>query len=230
MAQFERKILLVSGREGPGEPLLHYARQLASRTGCEILALTNTAPPPYGMPHSVEYIVLQGELTTAVEKICRTTRRIEFILTDMPQIRQQLAGVVMIPVFAVAVNHLNPSGGTIMSTTPQAAHRRPVGKTILFGCLSVALYAAYFGHSGFLTPLFSRGGAYAALPIVSVFLFTFVHAAFASNFWSLLGMEAKKRIEAHETVSAEDRPIRTKPKQVRVYAHVNPFHNIQLKK
>jgi hypothetical protein len=231
LAQFKRKILLVSANGIPGEPLLHYAMHLSGRTGCEILALTEAAMAQNnGAPDSVEFIVQKGDLTDAVDMVCRDTRRIEFILTDTPQIRQLLAGVVMIPVFGVAVDTLNQPGGTNMSTTTFAARRRPVGKTIFCGCLSAVLYAAYFGNSGFLTPLFSRGGAYAALPIATVFLFSFVHAAFASNFWSLIGIEARTRIEAHKSVSAGDRPTQTKPKQPRVYAHVNPFHNLQIKK
>jgi hypothetical protein len=231
MGQFKRKILLVSGNGEPGRPFLHYATQLGSRTGCEILALTSAPMAPgNNAPEAIEYIVQQGDLPTAVEKVCRDTRRIEFILTDAPEIRQLLAGVVMIPVFGVAANTLNQPGGAIMSTTTFAKRRRPVAKTIICGCLSAALYAAYFGNSSFLTPLYAHGGAYAALPILTVFVFSFAHGAFASNFWLLLGIEAKTRVEAHKSVSAVDRPTQTKPKQPRVYAHVNPFHNLQIKK
>jgi len=119
-----------------------------------------------------------------------------------------------------------------MSTTTFAPRRRPVGKTIICGCISAGLYAAYFSHSTLLTPLYARGGAYAVLPIATAFLFSFAHGAFASNFWLLLGIEAKTRVEAHKSVSAGDHPAKTKPKakQPRVYAHVNPFHNLKIKK
>ena len=42
---------------------------------------------------------------------------------------------------------------------------------------------------------FTKGGIFAALPIVTVFAFSFVHASFASNLWSLLGIEATKKVQ-----------------------------------
>jgi hypothetical protein len=43
--------------------------------------------------------------------------------------------------------------------------------------------------------VFHKGGIYAALPIVTVFAVSFVHGAFASNLWSLLGVEATKKTQ-----------------------------------
>jgi hypothetical protein len=39
---------------------------------------------------------------------------------------------------------------------------------------------------------FTRGGIYAALPILAAFFFSFLHGAFASNVLSVLGLEAAK--------------------------------------
>jgi hypothetical protein len=36
---------------------------------------------------------------------------------------------------------------------------------------------------------FTKGGYYAALPIATVFVFSFAHGAFASSLWSVLGIE-----------------------------------------
>jgi hypothetical protein len=69
---------------------------------------------------------------------------------------------------------------------------RPVGKTFLFGMLSVALYAAVFTHSAEVVQLFARGAWYAVLPIATVFIFSLVHGTFAHSLWTLLGIEPRK--------------------------------------
>ena len=69
---------------------------------------------------------------------------------------------------------------------------KQVGKTLLFGLLSIALYAAVFSHATAVAHFFARGAWYAILPIITVFLFSFVHGSFASHVWTLLGIEARK--------------------------------------
>lgn len=69
---------------------------------------------------------------------------------------------------------------------------KQVGKTLLFGLLSITLYAAVFSHGTAVASFFARGAWYAILPILTVFLFSFVHGSFASHVWTLLGIEARK--------------------------------------
>lgn len=69
---------------------------------------------------------------------------------------------------------------------------KQVGKTLLFGLLSITLYAAVFSHGTAVAHFFARGAWYAILPIITVFLFSFVHGSFASHVWTLLGIEARK--------------------------------------
>ena len=69
---------------------------------------------------------------------------------------------------------------------------RPLGKTILFGALSITLYAAVFSHGSVVANFFAKGKWYAALPIATVFIFSLVHGSFAHNIWTLLGIEARK--------------------------------------
>ncbi len=87
---------------------------------------------------------------------------------------------------------------------PTAHHRRKalVGQTILFGALSSVLYFAMFMHSSTAVEYFARGGYYAALPVATVFVFSFVHGTFASKLWSALGIEAVVK----PTVRPEERP------------------------
>jgi hypothetical protein len=78
-----------------------------------------------------------------------------------------------------------------------AAHckKKPYGKAILTGILSIALYVVLFMHQGIVIDLFSRGGVYALLPIATAFIFCSVHGCFTGSFWTVFGVEAKKRQE-----------------------------------
>ena len=49
--------------------------------------------------------------------------------------------------------------------------------------------------SHLITSYFGRGGMYAVLPIVTAFLFSFIHGSFTGDFWTVLGVEAKKKKE-----------------------------------
>ena len=77
-----------------------------------------------------------------------------------------------------------------MAASHGVNRRKLVGKTIFYGALTAALYAAVFAHADAVLQLFARGGMYAALPIATVFAFSFVHGSFAGNLWSVLGIEA----------------------------------------
>lgn len=77
-----------------------------------------------------------------------------------------------------------------MAASHGVSRRKLVGKTILFGALTAALYGAVFANADGVLQLFTRGGAYAALPIATVFVFSFIHGTFAGNLWSVLGIEA----------------------------------------
>ena len=77
-----------------------------------------------------------------------------------------------------------------------------------FGAVSAALYGAIFYHANAITEMFSRGGMYAAGPIATVFLISYVHGGFASNLWSALGIEAKRPVKAAQ-------PTQTRRPEVR---------------
>ena len=74
----------------------------------------------------------------------------------------------------------------------EMTRKQALVKMIGFGAVSAALYGAIFYHANAITEMFSRGGMYAAGPIATVFLISYVHGGFASNLWSALGIEAKR--------------------------------------
>jgi len=81
-------------------------------------------------------------------------------------------------------------------------------RMIGFGIASAAVFGTVFHFASPITEIFSRGGMYAALPIATVFLVSYVHGAFASNLWSALGIEAKRPAKAVQ-------PTKTKRPEVR---------------
>jgi hypothetical protein len=71
--------------------------------------------------------------------------------------------------------------------------KKPYMKAIIFGIISIASYLYLFQNSTLVMDTFTRGGAYAALPIAAAFYFSFMHGAFASNVLDVMGLEAKTK-------------------------------------
>ncbi|MGB9714964.1 MAG: hypothetical protein ACPL1G_00910 [Thermodesulfovibrionales bacterium] len=73
--------------------------------------------------------------------------------------------------------------------------KKPVGKMLLFGIVTVTLYVLLLSNQDFINKNFVRGGFYALLPIATAFIFSFFHGTFTGSFWTVLGVEAKKKRE-----------------------------------
>ncbi len=86
----------------------------------------------------------------------------------------------------------------------KSKRKRNALKALLFGGLSVALYAAVFANSSVVLAYTTRGAWFAALPITTAFVFSFVHGAFANYLWAALGIEPSKK--PVETRVEEKRP------------------------
>lgn len=71
--------------------------------------------------------------------------------------------------------------------------KKPIGKMMFFAMISIALYAALLVKQGLINEYFGQGGLYAIWPIITAFLFSFVHGNFTGNFWTVLGIEAAKK-------------------------------------
>lgn len=73
--------------------------------------------------------------------------------------------------------------------------KKPIGKTLLFGIVTITLYVLLLTNQDLINKNFTRGGIYALLPIATAFMFSFFHGSFTSSFWTVLGVEAKKKKE-----------------------------------
>jgi len=73
--------------------------------------------------------------------------------------------------------------------------KKPVGKMVIMGIVSIALYTALLLNQETFNNYFGRGGLYTILPIATAFIFSFIHGSFIGNFWTVLGVEAAKKKE-----------------------------------
>ncbi len=64
-------------------------------------------------------------------------------------------------------------------------------KTLATGCATAFLYFGLFWNQAAIMENFTKGGYYAALPVLTAFLFSVVHGAFASNLLSVFGIRAR---------------------------------------
>ena len=174
-----------------------------------------------------EHVVRFGDLADAVGKLHQEIKRIEFVITDSEANKEQIYDEVTIPVFSVTPTYWwSEKGEKTMSKEPTSKKKQALGKAVIFGIASAGMYAAVFAYSDTVMKYFTRGSWYAALPIVTVFAFSFVYGSFAGHLWSALGIEAKKKDTLHKTEEKVLQPRKKLRKKPRVHAYVNPWHRI----
>lgn len=223
--EVKRKILVVSKDYAFSNGVVDYAANLSQRLGYDIIAMSvNPALgasgkffSPYnqhlrgkftqqaqaawapvadvlaGQGIKSEHVVKFEGLSGAIKDLNHEVKRIDFVITDSGIKDQEITGEIPLPVFSIS----GYQGEKIMAQEQhETAHRgKLIRNTIGLGVASAALYAAVFTNTGTIMTYFTKGGAYAALPIITVFAFSFVHGAFTSNLWSALGIEATKKVQ-----------------------------------
>ena len=240
-----RKILVVGKGHDFSREVVDYAIHLAERLDYDILALSVGAGPLRelrdretfsklsagavgGLSRKAEekgihcaHTIKFGDLGSAVEELSHETRRIEFVVADSETDRDEIAREITAPMFSIISNPTRKNEGAIAM-----AKKNTVAKVIGYGAGTAALYAAIFMNADTVMHYCAKGGVFAALPILTVFAFSFVHGAFSSNVWSLAGIEAMKKDSLHQTEKKVVRQRKQARKTMRAYAYVNPFHRI----
>lgn len=215
-----RKIMVVSQEPGFSEAVLQYAVNLAERLGYDLL-LVNIGPAAAGtnwlaglkqwLTHlrfrqqarrrvrpaqqrltakglGFEHQVYFGDLKATIERLNQSKKRIEFVLNAAAASEATLLEGVNLPVFTIKGIQEDKS----MAERP-TGNWHALSRTIGWGLATAALYAAVFTNSGTIMSYFTRGGLYAALPIVTVFLFSYIHGTFAHHVWEALGIRAPQQ-------------------------------------
>jgi hypothetical protein len=223
--EVKRKILVVGKDYAFSNGVVDYAANLSQRLGYDIIAMSvNPALGTSGKffsPYNQhlrgkftqraqeawvpvaselasqgiksEHVVKFEGLSGAIKDLNHEVKRIDFVITDSGIKDQEITGEIPLPVFSIS----GYQGEKVMAQEHHEPANRGklITKTIGLGLASAALYAAVFTNSATVMKYFTKGGIFAALPIVTVFAFSFVHASFASNLWSLLGIEATKKVQ-----------------------------------
>ena len=80
-----------------------------------------------------------------------------------------------------------------MAEKNKGLKKKPYGKMIFMGIISVVLYITLLLKQDIINKYFALGGMYAFLPIATAFIFSFFHGSFTGDFWTVLGIEAAKK-------------------------------------
>lgn len=251
-----RKVLVVSKEDLLSTEMTRYAVSLAERLGYDLIVLSvesgTGAVSSLAYEHQLrrvfqkrsvravrplmaaasrkgvqcEHIVKFGDVATAVDEVYHSVRRIELVLVDWDTEREGIAGELPLPIFSIQ-SKSRSKGEFIMSHDQHHSQKkRPLMQTVGYGLLTTALYAAVFTNADAIAHYFARGGWYSALPIATVFAFSFAHGTFASHLWSLLGVEAVKKDALRKMEQQVVQQKKTLQKRPRAHAYVNPFHRI----
>jgi len=223
--EVKRKILVVGKDYAFSNGVVDYAANLSQRLGYDIIAMsvnpalgqsgkffspynqhlrgkftqraqaawTPVATELASLGIRSEHVVKFEGLAGAIKDLNHAVKRIDFVITDQGIKDEEITGEIPLPVFSIS----GYQGEKVMAQEHhETAHRgKLIRRTIGLGLASVALYAAVFTNSGIIMKYFTKGGIFAALPIVTVFAFSFVYGPFTSNLWSLLGIEATKKVQ-----------------------------------
>jgi hypothetical protein len=224
-SEIKRKILVVGKDYAFSSGVVDYAANLSQRLGYDIIAMSVNPTlghsgkffSPYNQHlrgkftqraetawttvaahlasqgiHSEHVVKFEG-LTGAIKDLNHEIKRIDFVITDAGIKDEEITGEIPLPVFSIS----GYQGEKVMAKEQHETANRSklIGKTVGLGLASAALYAAVFANTGTIMKYFTKGGIFAALPILTVFAFSFVHGAFTSNLWSALGIEATKKVQ-----------------------------------
>ncbi len=238
-----RKIIVLGNRGYFSNSIINHSVNLADRLNYDLVAVSITdwgVKPDSRAGGSLRSLIRQasesgircdhlswtGEVESEIEEIIRELRRVELVVMDEKANPERIQGIST-PVVSV-LSATETQGGTDMSA--DAGHETTrmglIARTAGSGLLSAGLYAAVFTHSDSVMHYFTRGNWFAALPIATVFVFSFAHGYFAHNLWSLLGIQAIKQDRVRETERKVIEKRKTARKRPRMYAYVNPFHRI----
>ncbi|MHB8069245.1 MAG: hypothetical protein ACYDIC_15245 [Desulfobaccales bacterium] len=239
-----RKILVVGRGDTLDEEAIDYAVNLAERLGYDLIGL-NVDPmlgqksrffSPYKYhlrekfaqrvqtvgkeikkklaPRGIgfEQVVKFGDLGKAVAEVNQQIKRIEFVITQAGIKEAEVNGVITLPVFSIS----GYQGEKKMTKEADSRGFGEVGKTVGLGLASAGIFTALFWHSDTVMQYFTKGAWYAALPIATVFVVSFVHGAFAHHLWEVLGIQAPKKV-ATRPAAAKRPAARKRPRpQLRI--------------
>lgn len=171
-----------------------------------------------------EYVQESGKISKIISRLCHIIKRIEFVLIDQGIKIEEAAFGSPVPVFNIVCT--DSRTGKMIENRQENKYlqeERHIAlankknywmKTLVFGSVTGALYAAIFSNFDRFMHYLTKGGIYALLPVATVFVFSYVHGSFFSNLGSALGIEGSKAtyVEKGEDVKSVDKRSDAKPR------------------
>src|SRR5271157_3686443 len=170
-----RKILVVANNGVFTETVINHCVQLAGRLGYDLAALSVDAQCEgrafenrsgasakklceravrNGIHCSA--MMKSGDIEFAVEDAIHEIKRVEIVVMDS-EINSESIRNISVPVVSV-LSAFNDKGGSAMPAKSQSSKAKAIGKTVGYGVVSAACYAAVFTNADAVTQIFSRGG------------------------------------------------------------------------
>ena len=75
----------------------------------------------------------------------------------------------------------------------KTANQMPTVRLLLYGGLSLSLYALIYLYEQEIMHWSTKGGWYFIIPVMLAFLFSFFHGGLTRYFWQALGVRARNR-------------------------------------
>lgn len=181
----------------------------------------------------VRHMCLAGKVTDVVSELVHKQKNVSFVLVEQDIPIQAMAATLPVPVFAVGdparsaqrradakenpVTGAASAGAVTWNNSNKGVHpmatdtskRQAKSKALLFGILSVGIYAAVFTNADMVMKYFTKGGFFNVLPVLTVFAVSYIHGSFASNVWTALGINASHKAgkpAATKTAPAKQAP------------------------
>lgn len=177
----------------------------------------------------VEHVQAAGKIGALAGRLCRSGKRVEFVVIDKGIRREQILRQSPVPVFEVVENRRNLITRTLLNSsqkgdfTMSTTKKRHWMHCLLFGAFTAGLYAAVFGWQEQMMNWIGKGGAFALLPVATVLAVSYFHGNFTSSFWSALGIEASRKGTITQPAQQPTKtvPAATRQRDTRVRARLN---------
>ncbi len=165
----------------------------------------------------VRHLCRDGKVSDVVSDLFHKEKNVSFVLVEQDIPAKAVASLLPVPVFTVGdeargslqgpgskdipVHGAGSAGAVAWNNSNKGVHpmatdtskRQAKSKALLFGILSAGIYAAVFLNSATVMKYFTKGGFYNVLPVLTVFVVSYIHGSFASNVWTALGVNASHK-------------------------------------
>ncbi|MFH2129623.1 MAG: hypothetical protein ABIK68_04555 [bacterium] len=101
----------------------------------------------------------------------------------------------------------------------KSKQKKKLLKTVLLAAATVGIYTALFANASTVTTFYTKGGLYAALPVLTAFAFSIIHGSFASQCLEALGITASHSTQKSVEATKQKQKVTQKDQRPRLHAN-----------